>query len=55
MDEQPAIHAAVRDFLDRENRHYKVFLPEANGRCILAPTKQFLLTRRSPAYWRVTF
>src|SRR5437870_10412501 len=56
MDEKPAdTIAAVRDFLDRKTATTKSLPGKQTAVASLAPTKQFLLTRRSPAYWRVTF
>src|SRR6266478_806528 len=56
MDEQPAATiAAVRNFLDRKTTTTKSLPAKQTAVASLAPTKQFLLTRRSPAYWRVTF
>src|SRR5712671_3215207 len=56
MDEQPtATITAVHDFLDRKTTTTKSLPGKQTAVASLAPTKQFLLTRRSPAYWRVTF
>src|SRR5947208_13847505 len=55
MDEQPAdTIAAVRDFLDRKTATTKSLPGKQTDVASLASTKQFLLTRRSPAYWRDT-
>src|SRR5437773_5170035 len=56
MDEQPAATiAAVHDFLDRKTATTKSLHGKQTAVASLAPTKQSLLTRRSPAYCRVTF
>src|SRR5436189_6077274 len=56
MEEKPtATIAAARNSLHRKTATTKSLPGKQTAVASLAPTKQFLLTRRSPAYWRVTF
>src|SRR5258706_1700770 len=46
---------AVLDFLNPNTTATKSLPEKQTAVASLAPINQFLVTRRSPAYWRVTF